>query len=40
MFRQLTLLSVRLVQQWLPSPFVFCILLTLVVYAAAVALTG
>lgn len=40
MIRWITDLSVRLVNNYLPSPFVFCILLTLFVYAAAMALGG
>ncbi|WP_274585639.1 TIGR00366 family protein [Neisseria leonii] len=40
MFRTITALSVRLVQNYLPSPFVFCILLTVLVYAAAVLAGG
>lgn len=40
MFAALTRLSVRLVQSYLPSPFVFAIILTLAVFAAAWALTG
>lgn len=37
MFRAITALSVRLVNRYLPSPFVFCVLLTLAVFAAALA---
>lgn len=40
MFRFITALSVRLVQSYLPSPFVFCILLTVLVYAAALSFGG
>lgn len=40
MFRFLTEASVKLVRQYLPSPFVFCILLTVAVYLAAVGLGG
>lgn len=40
MFRLLTEWSVKLVQQYLPSPFVFCTFLTLAVYAAAMVLGG
>lgn len=40
MFAALTQLSVRLVQSYLPSPFVFSIILTLAVFAAAWGLTG
>ncbi|MDO4997771.1 MAG: TIGR00366 family protein [Neisseria sp.] len=38
MFRALTDFSVRLVGQYLPSPFVFCVLLTVLVYGAALLL--
>lgn len=40
MFRFITGLSVRLVQSYLPSPFIFCILLTVVAYLAGLMLTG
>ncbi|MDO4433959.1 MAG: TIGR00366 family protein [Alysiella sp.] len=40
MLRVLTELSVKLVQKYLPSPFVFCILLTLMAYAAAMLVAG
>lgn len=40
MFAALTEISVKLVKRCLPSPFVFCILLTLAVYAAAVLFGG
>lgn len=40
MFRFITEASVKLVNKYLPSPFVFCILLTLAVYAAAVGVAG
>lgn len=40
MFRFITELSVRMVKNYLPSPFVFSILLTLAVFTAALALTG
>lgn len=40
MFRLLTELSVKLVKQYLPSPFVFCTLLTTIAYLAALLLAG
>ena len=40
MFRILTDLSVKLVKSYLPSPFVFCIILTLAVYVAALIFTN
>lgn len=40
MFKFLTEASVRLVNLYLPSPFVFCILLTLGVFTAAMVLAG
>lgn len=40
MFRFITGLSVKLVQSYLPSPFIFCILLTLIAYIAGISLTG
>ncbi len=40
MFNWLTNLSVKWVKQYLPSPFVFCILLTIFVYACVVLFVG
>lgn len=40
MFSRITLLSVNLVQRFLPSPFVFAMLLTLVVLALGIFVTG
>lgn len=40
MFRWITGLSVKLIQSYLPSPFIFCILLTLIAYIAGIAFTG
>ena len=40
MFHLITELSVRMVKNYLLSPFVFCILLTLAVFAAAMAIAG
>lgn len=40
MFRYLTALNVRLVQNWLPSPFVFCIVLTVLAFAAVMGAGG
>ncbi|OOR83451.1 short-chain fatty acid transporter [Moraxella canis] len=40
MFRILTDLSVKMVKSYLPSPFVFCIILTLAVYVAALIFTN
>ncbi|UTO05489.1 TIGR00366 family protein [Moraxella sp. FZLJ2107] len=40
MFQAITNLSVKLVKSYLPSPFVFCIILTVAVFAAAMILTG
>lgn len=39
MFQAITNLSVKLVKSYLPSPFVFCIILTVAVFAAAMILT-
>ncbi|MDO5058459.1 MAG: TIGR00366 family protein [Neisseria sp.] len=40
MLAKMTSLSVRLVQNWLPSPFVFCIILTVLVFGAAMGGAG
>ncbi len=40
MFRMITNLSVQVVKNYLPSPFVFCILLTVAVFVAAITLTS
>lgn len=40
MIRHITEFSVRLVNQYLPSPFVFCIFLTLFVFSAAMIIAG
>lgn len=40
MFGTITNMSVKMVKNYLPSPFVFCILLTVAVFAAAIAFTN
>ena len=40
MFKKLTNGCVALVQRFLPDPFLFCIILTIIVFAAAMPLTG
>ncbi len=40
MFGTITNMSVKMVKNYLPSPFVFCILLTVAVFAAAITLTN
>lgn len=40
MFSMITNLSVKMVKNYLPSPFVFCIILTLAVFAAALVFTN
>ncbi|HBM08459.1 MAG TPA: short-chain fatty acid transporter, partial [Pseudomonas sp.] len=40
MLSTVTALSVKLIQRYLPSPFVFAILLSLIVLAASMLVTG
>jgi len=40
MFKKITNLCVRLVQRYLPDPFLFCIILTLIVFVGGIFLTG
>ncbi len=40
MFKQLVNISVNLVQRYLPDPFLFCIILTLLVFVGGIAMTG
>ena len=40
MFKKLTHFCVKLVQRYLPDPFLFCIILTLIVFIGGVTLTG
>ena len=40
MFRKLTNVCVAVVQRYLPDPFLFAVILTLIVYAAGIAATG
>lgn len=40
MFKKFTNASVKLVQNYLPDAFIFCIILTLIVFAAAIPVTG
>lgn len=40
MFKRITNICVNLVQRYLPDPFLFCIILTLIVFAAGMGLTG
>lgn len=40
MFKQLTNLSVKLVQRFLPDPFIFCAVLTIVVFILGIIMTG
>lgn len=40
MFKQATNLCVRLVQRYLPDPFLFCVILTLIVFVGGITLTG
>lgn len=40
MFKKITNACVRLVQRYLPDPFLFCIILTLIVFVGGIILTG
>ena len=40
MFKQITNLCVKLVQRYLPDPFLFCVILTLIVFLGGITLTG
>ncbi|MDR2258940.1 MAG: TIGR00366 family protein, partial [Treponema sp.] len=40
MFKKITNACVNLVQRFLPDPFIFCIILTIVVFVAAMPLTS
>ncbi|MCL1837537.1 MAG: short-chain fatty acid transporter [Treponema sp.] len=40
MFKKITNASVTLVQRFLPDPFIFCIILTIITFVAAMPLTG
>ena len=40
MFKKLTTLCVKLVQRYLPDPFLFCIILTLIVFIGGITMTG
>ena len=40
MFKQLVKISVNLVQRYLPDPFLFCIILTLLVFVGGIFMTG
>ena len=40
MFKKVTNLCVRLVQRYLPDPFLFCVILTLIVFIGGIGLTG
>ena len=40
MFKKLVTFSVNLVQRYLPDPFLFCIILTLLVFVGGILMTG